>query len=183
MTILSLGDYQFDIYRSMREHTSENWEAFHPLTNVMVRTRISPPPFISLIRNITFQWLHYLATKLLRHKNLKPPSAPRKPRAVPPPSSQHHRQDAAFPHLNVPSSLHPTTQFTEKDCYDALVDIEDWLGRCIADMTPPPLKAKARGRPRKTAAIIKPIGGAAACACAGEVVGYGVKRGWIRAVS
>lgn len=37
------GDYQFDVYRLMREHTSGNWEAFHPFTNVMVSTY--PHPF------------------------------------------------------------------------------------------------------------------------------------------
>lgn len=164
----------------MREHTSENWEAFHPLTNVMVRTYPPVHPLSNCLLTLRFKWLHYLATKLLRHKNLKPPSAPRKPRAVLPTP-----QDAAFPHSNIPSSLNPTAQFTEKDCYDTLVDVEDWLGRCIADiaLVAAAPKGKARGRPRKTTAVIKPIGGTAACACAGEVVGYGVKRGWIRAVS
>ncbi|KZT29256.1 hypothetical protein NEOLEDRAFT_1084994 [Neolentinus lepideus HHB14362 ss-1] len=52
------GDYQFDIYRMMREHIGKSWTAFHPLTNVM--------------------WLHYLALKLLHSKRLKPPSASRK---------------------------------------------------------------------------------------------------------
>ncbi len=63
------------------------------------------------------------------------------------------------------------------------MDVEEWLGRCIAEVALAAVtKAKGR-RPRKTAAIIKPIVGTAACACAGEVVGDGVKRGWIRAVS
>jgi len=30
------GDYQFDVYRIMREHTQDAWEEFKPLTNVMV---------------------------------------------------------------------------------------------------------------------------------------------------
>lgn len=31
------GDYQFDIYRLMREHHGRDWSRFRPLTNVMVR--------------------------------------------------------------------------------------------------------------------------------------------------
>jgi serine/threonine-protein kinase haspin len=30
------GDYQFEVYRMMKAHTGGNWEAYHPLTNVMV---------------------------------------------------------------------------------------------------------------------------------------------------
>jgi serine/threonine-protein kinase haspin len=32
------GDYQFDVYRMMREATGGDWRAFHPLTNVMVKS-------------------------------------------------------------------------------------------------------------------------------------------------
>jgi len=32
-----VGDYQFDVYRLMREHTNSDWKGYHPLTNVMVR--------------------------------------------------------------------------------------------------------------------------------------------------
>ena len=31
------GDYQFDIYRIMKHYTKGDWEAFSPLTNVLVR--------------------------------------------------------------------------------------------------------------------------------------------------
>ncbi|KAF9443328.1 hypothetical protein P691DRAFT_713447 [Macrolepiota fuliginosa MF-IS2] len=158
------GDYQFDIYRLMRECTNGDWEAFHPLTNVM--------------------WLHYLITKLLRHKNLKAPSIPRKPRKA---SAQDTpkplpRSNSSLLNLNTAPS---TAQFTEKDCYDALVDIEDWLGRCIADtVSPPAPKARAKGRPRKTTMPTQiKVADGLACVGAGEVVGYGVKRGWIRPVS
>ncbi|GAA6022924.1 hypothetical protein JCM10207_006866 [Rhodosporidiobolus poonsookiae] len=50
------GDYQFDIYRSMRalvEQEGGGWEASHLKTNVL--------------------WLHYLTLKLLHSKKLKPP--------------------------------------------------------------------------------------------------------------
>jgi serine/threonine-protein kinase haspin len=30
------GDYQFDVYRMMRNHTLGAWQDFKPLTNVMV---------------------------------------------------------------------------------------------------------------------------------------------------
>lgn len=30
------GDYQFDVYRMMREHNGGQWEEFKPFSNVMV---------------------------------------------------------------------------------------------------------------------------------------------------
>ncbi|KAL2084129.1 hypothetical protein ACEWY4_019647 [Coilia grayii] len=42
------GDYQFDIYRKMREENENNWSEYHPHTNVL--------------------WLHYLTDKLLAMK-------------------------------------------------------------------------------------------------------------------
>ncbi|KAI5124739.1 hypothetical protein M0805_005374 [Coniferiporia weirii] len=49
------GDYQYDVYRMMREYSKNEWQSFRPLTNVM--------------------WLHYLADKLINHKHIrKPPS-------------------------------------------------------------------------------------------------------------
>ncbi|XP_040002636.1 uncharacterized protein haspin [Xiphias gladius] len=42
------GDYQFDIYRLMRQENGNNWSEFHPHTNVL--------------------WLHYLCSKLLSMK-------------------------------------------------------------------------------------------------------------------
>ncbi|KAI5476367.1 serine/threonine protein kinase Haspin [Pseudohyphozyma bogoriensis] len=48
------GDHQFDIYRNMRSLVGDDWEGYHPLTNVM--------------------WLHYLVLKLLHDKKLKPPA-------------------------------------------------------------------------------------------------------------
>ncbi|XP_075901777.1 uncharacterized protein haspin isoform X2 [Nelusetta ayraudi] len=42
------GDYQFDIYRMMREENGNNWSDYHPHTNVL--------------------WLHYLCSKLLSMK-------------------------------------------------------------------------------------------------------------------
>lgn len=45
------GDYQYDVYRMMRDLNGGVWEGYQPFTNVM--------------------WLHYLATKLLHSKRLK----------------------------------------------------------------------------------------------------------------
>ncbi|XP_031141727.1 serine/threonine-protein kinase haspin [Sander lucioperca] len=42
------GDYQFDIYRQMRQENGNNWCTYHPHTNVL--------------------WLHYLCSKLLSMK-------------------------------------------------------------------------------------------------------------------
>ena len=34
------GDYQYDIYRMMKEHNRNEWEKFNPLTNVMVSSTL-----------------------------------------------------------------------------------------------------------------------------------------------
>jgi serine/threonine-protein kinase haspin len=34
------GDYQFDIYRMMRNHNNGLWKEYRPLTNVMVPTPV-----------------------------------------------------------------------------------------------------------------------------------------------
>ena len=33
-----VGDYQFDVYRMMRDLTGGTWDKFYPMTNVMVST-------------------------------------------------------------------------------------------------------------------------------------------------
>ncbi|KZO98100.1 hypothetical protein CALVIDRAFT_562490 [Calocera viscosa TUFC12733] len=47
------GDYQYDIYRMMRNHNGDKWDDYRPVTNLM--------------------WLHYLTVKLLKHKGLRKP--------------------------------------------------------------------------------------------------------------
>lgn len=37
LLILATGDYQFDVYRMMKEHNGQSWEDYRPFTNVMVR--------------------------------------------------------------------------------------------------------------------------------------------------
>ncbi|KAG6880157.1 hypothetical protein C0992_004609 [Termitomyces sp. T32_za158] len=127
------GDYQFDVYRMMKEHNGGAWEEFRPLTNVM--------------------WLHYLAVKLIKAKRLRAPSDQRS------------------------SSNLDTAAFTEKDCYDCLMDIEEWLRTCVTPFIP---KAKGKGRKKVTASAATPLSGPA---CAGEIVVYAVKKGWIQPVA
>lgn len=51
------GDYQFDIYRSMKEENGNCWSGYHPHTNVL--------------------WLHYVADKLIKEmKYKKKPTTP-----------------------------------------------------------------------------------------------------------
>ncbi|KAJ7490320.1 hypothetical protein B0H11DRAFT_1912306 [Mycena galericulata] len=136
------GDYQFDIYRYMRDHNGNNWEAFNPLTNAL--------------------WLHYLAVKLLKSKGLKAP-ARRKSQA--------------------PAA--PGAGFTERDCYECLVDLEDWLGHCVAAVVAE-TKPKGKGRKKKTPAVVPtptPAPLLLGPLCAGEVVGYGVKKGWVKSLA
>ncbi|KAK2466054.1 hypothetical protein APHAL10511_001696 [Amanita phalloides] len=122
------GDYQFDVYRIMREHVGAEWEIFDPLTNVM--------------------WLHYLVLKLLNSKRLKVPSS--RARRV------------------------TTATFTKMDYYHSLLEMEKLLAKCVAQVRP---RKKARGRK----ALPEPI--ASEFSCAGDVVQYGVMKGWIMPVA
>jgi len=74
-------------------------------------------------------------------------------------------------------------QFSERDCYDSLVDIEDWLGRCITEAVPRVIqKPRGKGRSKKTTAPETTTLASTMYPCAGQVVVYGVKRGWIQPV-
>lgn len=129
------GDYQFDIYRMMRDQNNGKWEPFLPLTNVM--------------------WLHYVLVKLLRFKGIRPPA--RRGQAVPPASST----------------------LTERECYECLIDLEEWLGQCLTTAAARVKPVKSRRKtvvPDKSEASLNPV-------CAGEVVEYGIKKAWIKAIS
>ncbi|KIY49453.1 hypothetical protein FISHEDRAFT_41926 [Fistulina hepatica ATCC 64428] len=93
-------------------------------------------------------WLHYLVKQLMGPKKLRPPVV------VPPARS-------------VPANV-----YSEKECYECLVDIEKWLGSCVKIVQR--IGKKAKGR-RKKATEPGPL----VPACAGEVVEYGIKKGWI----
>ncbi|TFK22321.1 hypothetical protein FA15DRAFT_622634 [Coprinopsis marcescibilis] len=136
------GDYQFEIYRMMRDLTNGDWGDYHPMTNVM--------------------WLHYLCTQLLTGKGLRAPTA-RKTKEAP--------------------VSGPDVAFSERDCYDSLVDIEQWLGGVLTEAFPAQAKAitKAKGR-RKTIAPVNRAALRQGPGCAGEVVEYAIKKGWVRAI-
>ncbi|KAG9017965.1 hypothetical protein FRB90_012851 [Tulasnella sp. 427] len=87
------GDYQFDIYRMMKKHIGDDWAEFRPLTNVM--------------------WLHYLAVKLLKHKDLRRPAAVRgsSARTKPTPARLEREEERVY--------------------YETLVEIEAYLGKAI----------------------------------------------------
>lgn len=152
------GDHQFDVYRYMRDHIVGAWDCFHPMTNVMV----SSFSFALLSQEIIFfyylQWLHYLVQKLIHSKGLRPPASPRKTKSGTNTSCIVLNDNAAF---------------TERDCYECLVDIEGWLAKCIADVVPFKGRTKGKGRQKLTKTMLGP-------ACAGEIVEYGVKKNWIQ---
>ena len=82
------------------------------------------------------------------------------------------------------TSLPPSNaeaSYTEKDCYDCLVDMENWLSTTIAEIFPSMAKstAKTKGK-RKLQASIKSSADSGP-ARAAEIVAYGVKKAWIKA--
>ncbi|KAG1761367.1 hypothetical protein EDD22DRAFT_804676 [Suillus occidentalis] len=123
------GDYQFDVYRMMKDYNGNVWEGYQPFTNVM--------------------WLHYLTQKLLYSKRLKPPATRKR-------STAESTQMASL------------TGYDEQECYDSLVEIDKLLGDCIT--------AAKRGRKGKRKMCVPPSGPKTA----GEVVLYGIQKGWMK---
>ncbi|KAH8118464.1 hypothetical protein DFH11DRAFT_1503102 [Phellopilus nigrolimitatus] len=113
------GDYQYDVYRMMRKHNKDEWQSFMPLTNVM--------------------WLHYLADKLVNHKQIRPP----KSRVSARPSRKLSRSDAGSAAL----------QETDKRAYDCLVEVEKMLGLAVAPIARS-VGAKARKRSKSTKGLV-----------------------------
>ncbi|KAI0940133.1 hypothetical protein AcV5_001323 [Taiwanofungus camphoratus] len=100
-------------------------------------------------------WLHYLSLKLLHSKRLRPPASSRK-------------------------SVAPTTSptFTERECYQCLVETEEMLGRCLAACKSPLVGRKGR---RKTQASVKVTGGVSPePRSAADVLQFAIDRGWVR---
>ncbi|KAF8969432.1 hypothetical protein BDZ97DRAFT_243732 [Flammula alnicola] len=137
------GDYQFDVYRIMKDLTGGAWEEFHPITN----------------------WLHYLLQKLLYSKGIKPPPAPRRMKGT---------SETPLP----PSSAEAS--FSQKDCYDCLLDIDGWLGKAIAELAPENTKTTLKGKGRRKTQAPAKAAASSGPARAGEIVAYGVKKGWIK---
>ncbi|KAJ4479254.1 other/Haspin protein kinase [Lentinula aciculospora] len=96
-------------------------------------------------------WLHYLLTKLLHSKKLRAPAAPRQ------------------------GVLNSSSQFTERECYECLVDIEHW----IAKLTKPLLASTKNTKSKKRSAAPKVSD--APPLCAGEILEYGIKKRWVKA--
>ncbi|KAF8639631.1 hypothetical protein AX17_000896 [Amanita inopinata Kibby_2008] len=134
------GDYQFNVYRIMRDHIADDWESFNPVTNVM--------------------WLHYLVLKLVHSKRLKPPSS----RAA---------QSAR-------------SMYTERECYNCLVEMENMLADCIANLShgkkvTKTTKGRARRKTQAPVQLERRV--LARSTCAGDVVQYGVTKGWIMPIA
>ncbi|THV08304.1 hypothetical protein K435DRAFT_708012 [Dendrothele bispora CBS 962.96] len=160
---LGEGDYQFDIYRLMKKHNNGKWQSFNPLTNVM--------------------WLHYLLLKLMRSKQLKTPAPPRKTTATAASTASAH-----------------ATYFNERECYECLVDLEAWLGQCVNSISPKKAttsknaggggkgrkKSQQQAHAQSTAAAstkASSSSGSPNPSCAGEIVEYGIKKGWVKAMA
>lgn len=99
------------------------------------------------------QWLHYLLTKLFQSKKLKVPAVPRQ---------NTHASSSLF--------------FTERNCYECLLDLERWLSLCTAPILAKMKKTSSRKKHQATTSEAPP-------SCAGEVVEYGVKKRWVKALS
>jgi len=116
-----------------------------------------------MLIKLCYQWLHYLLRKLLTAKGLKPPKVARKTK----------------PTAEMPVSTNEAS-FSEKDCYDCLVDLESWLGQSIVERLPlsslPAAKIKGK---KKVQVIVKPssFNGPARV---GEIIAYGEKKEWIK---
>lgn len=135
-------DYQFDIYRLMRHCNGDEWTAYRPLTNVMASSTL----FIRFEINIHPQWLHYLSTKLLRHKSLRKPTS--KQTAIQEKKGGTANISTGAPHLE-----------SEWHAYQQLVAVERCLGSRLEPIVDEMVqkygkgkqafKAKKQGRPPK----------------------------------
>ncbi|TRZ24346.1 hypothetical protein HGM15179_002794 [Zosterops borbonicus] len=70
------GDYQFDIYRQMKEENSNSWTDYHPHSNVL--------------------WLHYLADKLLNSVSYKRKATTPALKKIKAQLSKFHREVLSF---------------------------------------------------------------------------------------
>jgi serine/threonine-protein kinase haspin len=145
------GDYQYDIYRMMRQHNGNNWEKYKPLTNIMVSER----PAFSAIKpfSLSSQWLHYLVDKLLNNKGLRAPSG----RAAP-----------------TDDPLLLTSAQAERRAYACLREVDTLLSSSIAPLA---RAVKVKSLKKRKDVVARGVG--TRFGCASELLGYGVKQGWI----
>ncbi|PFH51288.1 hypothetical protein AMATHDRAFT_3141 [Amanita thiersii Skay4041] len=98
-------------------------------------------------------WLHYLVLKLLQSKNLKPPGT-------------RSSQTTSF-------------AFTEKQCYDSLLEVERWLSDCIANIAPKKKVPKVHAHKKTRASTVRLPTVLVGPRCAADVIQYGMKKSWI----
>lgn len=103
---------------------------------------------------------------MIYHKGIKPPAAPRKPKVTP----------------ETPLPPPADTAFSEKDCYDCLIDLENWLGNSITEMVPASSRTAVKGKAKRKAQSSTKVA-SFGLTRSGEIVAYGVKKGWIKATS
>ena len=98
------------------------------------------------------QWLHYLLTKLLKSKNLRPPRK-----------------------ANASTSL----GFTERQCYDCLLTMENLLAQCVQEEQAPKAVANKTGRRKMASPIKTAVVSSSAPKCAGDALKFGETMGWV----
>ena len=126
----------------MRHYNGDEWTGYKPLTNVMVRFDSQKTALLVT----PSKWLHYLSSKLLRHKGLRKPTAKST-------TKLENSKDAAnlskgVPHLE-----------SEYHAYQQLVAVERCLGTRLEPIVDEMIlkygkgkqstKPKKQGRPTK----------------------------------
>lgn len=123
---------------------------------------------------LVLQWLHYLVVKLIHSKRLKAPPVPKK-------------TTNANVNATTTTGTLSASSYTEKECYECLLEVEGILSREIAAKvrSPPVVAAVAKGRGGRRRTVPVPVHASEAIgiSCAGDVVGYGFKKGWVAPIS
>ncbi|VDB97040.1 unnamed protein product [Peniophora sp. CBMAI 1063] len=97
-------------------------------------------------------WLHYLTRKLLKSKGLRAP-----------------------PIRKSTSTFESSSEFSERDCYEALAEVDELLGRTLEVLKKPSRKGRRMTQAAAKVADISDVRDAQG------VLAFGMKRGWIRA--
>ena len=101
------------------------------------------------------KWLHYLTTKLLESKRLRSPPTPRK---------------HAAPTAN-------SATYTERECYDCLIEVEALLSQAIDSAKKPSAPKKGRRKTHAPTKMLVYTGPKAA----EDVLLFGMQKGWVKA--
>ncbi|KAE9409962.1 hypothetical protein BT96DRAFT_962040 [Gymnopus androsaceus JB14] len=73
-----------------------------------------------------------------------------------------------------------SSSFTERECYECLLDLERWLSQCTAPIL---AKMKMKKTTSRKRSVLAPSPNPDAPVCAGEIVEYGIKKRWVKALS